>query len=168
MDVAGNKIIRPHIIRGVNRRSVQDIHQEIRAFQQGHEQSPEARFVGWFVRLPGFVRRRTLALMFKNPHWIKESYGTVLLTSIGMFGEGGGWGIPVSNHTLQVTLGGIAEKPLVVDGRVETRETLSVTLTFDHDVVDGARPARFTQRFKELVEGGYGLDDINPRVDKVT
>ncbi len=159
VEVAGRKTIRPHIIRGVNRRSVWDIHHEIRAFQQEHTQSQESKFIEWFVLLPGFARRACLTFLFKNPHWIKDYYGTVLLTSIGMFGEGGGWGIPVSNHTLQITLGGIAEKPHIVDGRMETRETLSVTVTFDHDVVDGAPAARFTQRLKELVESGYGLSE---------
>jgi pyruvate/2-oxoglutarate dehydrogenase complex dihydrolipoamide acyltransferase (E2) component len=90
---------------------------------------------------------------------IKEYYGTVLVTSIGMFGEGSGWGIPVPNHTLQLTRGGIFEKPGVVDSRIEVREYLSVTISFDHDIVDGAPAARFTQRLKELIESGFGLRD---------
>ena len=98
-----------------------------------------------------------LYIRFKKPQLIKEYYGTVLVTSIGMFGEGGGWGIPVPNHTLQLTLGGIAEKPGVVEGRIEIREYLSLTVSFDHDIIDGAPAARFTQRFKELIETGYGL-----------
>jgi pyruvate/2-oxoglutarate dehydrogenase complex dihydrolipoamide acyltransferase (E2) component len=47
----------------------------------------------------------------------------------------------------------------VVDGRIEIREYLCMTLCFDHDVVDGAPAARFTARFKELVESGYGLEE---------
>jgi pyruvate/2-oxoglutarate dehydrogenase complex dihydrolipoamide acyltransferase (E2) component len=64
----------------------------------------------------------------------------------------------VPNHTLQVTLGGIAEKPGVVEGRIEIREYLSVTISIDHDIIDGAPATRFAQRFKELVESGYGLE----------
>ena len=82
----------------------------------------------------------------------------MLVTSVGMFGTGSGWGIPVPNHTLQLTLGGIAEKPGVVDHRIEVREYLSVTVSFDHDIVDGAPAARFTQRLKELIETGYGME----------
>jgi pyruvate/2-oxoglutarate dehydrogenase complex dihydrolipoamide acyltransferase (E2) component len=77
-----------------------------------------------------------------------------------MFGEGGGWGIGTSVHTVQLLVGGIDEKPGVVDGRVEPRELLSVTLSFDHDVVDGAPAARFASRLQELVESGAGLDDL--------
>jgi pyruvate/2-oxoglutarate dehydrogenase complex dihydrolipoamide acyltransferase (E2) component len=74
-----------------------------------------------------------------------------------MFGQGGGWGLPVPAHSLQITLGGIAQKPGVADDRIEIREYLSVTISLDHDVVDGAPAARFTRCFQELVEQGAGL-----------
>jgi pyruvate/2-oxoglutarate dehydrogenase complex dihydrolipoamide acyltransferase (E2) component len=82
-----------------------------------------------------------------------------MVTAVGMFGKGGGWGIPVPNFPLTVTLGGVAEKPGVVEGQIEVREYLDVTLSFDHDVIDGAPAARFTQQFRELVEKGYGLSE---------
>jgi pyruvate/2-oxoglutarate dehydrogenase complex dihydrolipoamide acyltransferase (E2) component len=50
----------------------------------------------------------------------------------------------------------------------EIREYLSMTVLFDHDVVDGAPVARFVQRLKELLETCYGLDEAfeaaNPAV----
>jgi hypothetical protein len=36
---------------------------------------------------------------------------------------------------------------------------LSLTISFDHDIIDGAPAARFTERLKELIESGYGLGD---------
>ncbi|MFO7631459.1 MAG: 2-oxo acid dehydrogenase subunit E2 [Caldilinea sp.] len=116
-------------------------------------------FIEWFVRLPGLVRRLFYWVLFKNPHLLKEYYGTVMMSAVGMFGTGGGWGIPVSNHTLQLTLGGIAEKPGIVDNQIEIRKYLSVTISFDHDIIDGVPAARFTQRLKELMESSYGLCD---------
>ena len=74
-----------------------------------------------------------------------------------MFGNVPGWGIPIPTYTLSITVGGIAEKLGVVDGRIESREYLSITISFDHDIVDGAPAVRFTQRLKELIESGYGL-----------
>ena len=79
------------------------------------------------------------------------------ITAVGMFGKGGGWGIPVAEHTLMITLGGIAEKPGVVDGQIAIREHLSLTLSINHAIVDGAPAARFAQRLKELIESDYGL-----------
>jgi len=58
-----------------------------------------------------------------------------------------------------VALGGIVEKPGVVDGCIAIREYLDLTLLFDHDVIDGAPAARFTARFQELIESAYGLDE---------
>jgi pyruvate/2-oxoglutarate dehydrogenase complex dihydrolipoamide acyltransferase (E2) component len=158
VEVDGKKTIRPHILRGVNKKKLDEIHQEIREFQRGHESSQESKFLEWFVLLPGFMRRLFYLALFKNPKLLKEYYGTVMMTAVGMFGTGSGWGIPVPNHTLQLTLGGIAKKPGIIDDRIEVREYLSVTISFDHDIVDGAPAARFTQRLKELIESGYGLD----------
>jgi pyruvate/2-oxoglutarate dehydrogenase complex dihydrolipoamide acyltransferase (E2) component len=76
-----------------------------------------------------------------------------------MFGRGSGWGIPLPTYTLSITVGGISEKPVVVNGKIESRECLNITASFDHNVVDGAPAARFTQRLKELIESGCGLYD---------
>jgi pyruvate/2-oxoglutarate dehydrogenase complex dihydrolipoamide acyltransferase (E2) component len=159
VEVDGHKIIRPHIIRAVNKKTFREIHEEIRAFQAGHEVGREGKFIGRFVLLPAFIRRFFLKILFKYPRMLKEMNGTVSLTAVGMFGSGAGWGIPVSNHTLQITLGGIVEKPALINGQVENREYLCMTISFDHDIVDGAPAARFVQRLKELVEGGYGIDE---------
>jgi pyruvate/2-oxoglutarate dehydrogenase complex dihydrolipoamide acyltransferase (E2) component len=158
VEVDGRRMIRPHIIRAVNKKSFPELNTEVRTFQSAHQESSEARFVDWFTRLPATLRRLSLGLAFKNPQLMKRMMGTVSMTGLGMFGSGGFWGIPVPNHTLQVTLGGIAEKPGVVEGRIEIREYLSVTISIDHDIIDGAPATRFAQRFKELVESGYGLE----------
>jgi pyruvate/2-oxoglutarate dehydrogenase complex dihydrolipoamide acyltransferase (E2) component len=47
-----------------------------------------------------------------------------------------------------------------VEGRIEPREILNLTVAFDHDIVDGAPATRFTRRLVELIESGYGLDEI--------
>jgi pyruvate/2-oxoglutarate dehydrogenase complex dihydrolipoamide acyltransferase (E2) component len=72
-------------------------------------------------------------------------------------GIGGSWGIPLGHHPLVVALGGIARRPGIVDDRIEIREVLSVTVLFDHDVIDGAPVAVFLQRLRELMESGSGL-----------
>ncbi len=90
----------------------------------------------------------------------KNLAGTVGLTAVGMFGKGAGWGIlPANAHPLWMTVGGIGEKPGVVDGHIAIRDYLSLTISFDHNIIDGAPAARFTERLKDLIESGYGLDD---------
>jgi pyruvate/2-oxoglutarate dehydrogenase complex dihydrolipoamide acyltransferase (E2) component len=83
-----------------------------------------------------------------------------------MFGKGAGWGIPPATPpSLWITVGGIGEKPGVVDGQIAIQDYLSLTISFDHVIIDGAPAARFTQRLKELIEDGYGLDDSTVKSD---
>ena len=159
IELEGRKVVLPHFIRGANKRSFRDIHSEIRAVQARPDKTREFGVL-WFVRLPRFVRDIFYWFVFKNPRWLKASFCTVGLTAVGMFGTGGGWAIPYNVHSLDVALGGIGEKPGVVEGRIEIREYLCLTLMFDHDIIDGAPAARFTQRFKELIESSYSLHDL--------
>ncbi len=148
-----------HIVRGANTKTFRDIHEEIRAIQAKPMSGGEVQAVQSLRVLPGFVRQIFLWLVSKNPHLVKQNMGTVALTAIGMFGNRGGWGIDAPIHTLGIVVGGIAERPAIVDGRIENREYLSVTLDFDHDLIDGAPAARFAQRLCELIESSYGLYD---------
>jgi 2-oxoacid dehydrogenases acyltransferase (catalytic domain) len=49
-------------------------------------------------------------------------------------------------HSLGLVVGGIAQKPAVVAGRIEPREILKLSVAFGHDVVDVAPAARFVRR----------------------
>jgi pyruvate/2-oxoglutarate dehydrogenase complex dihydrolipoamide acyltransferase (E2) component len=149
----------PYIIRVANHKTVREIHQEIRAAKV---QEVAKVAVGFTLvqYLPTFLFRFFLWMVGRNPQLVKKYVGTVALTSVGMFGKGAGWGIPPATPpALWVTIGGIGEKPGVVDGQIAIREYLSLTISFDHDIVDGAPAARFTARLKELIESGYGLFD---------
>jgi pyruvate/2-oxoglutarate dehydrogenase complex dihydrolipoamide acyltransferase (E2) component len=108
---------------------------------------------------PGVLRRLFFRVLRRSPGWLKRTAGTTLVTSVGMFGTGRGWAVGiVPLHTLALTVGGITPKPGVVDGRIEPREYLALTASFDHDVVDGAPAARFVARLREVVENAEVLD----------
>lgn len=62
-------------------------------------------------------------------------------------------------YTLAATVGGIAEKPAVVKGRIVPRELLSLTVDFDHDLVDGAPAARFVRDLRARLERAEGLEE---------
>jgi pyruvate/2-oxoglutarate dehydrogenase complex dihydrolipoamide acyltransferase (E2) component len=153
----------PHIIRAAQRKSFREIHDEIRAVQTrpARSQQRSSPLMRLAPHVPSFVRQIFYRWLLKSPQRLKRYSGTCLVTSVGMFGRGSGWGITfLPMHTLGLTVGGIAEKPGVIDGRIEIREYLDLTITFDHDVVDGAPAARFAQRLKELLESGYGVNPI--------
>ena len=158
--VDGQSFPLAHIIRAANRRTVREIHDEIRAVQACPAASPslqQAHAVDAFVRLPAWMRHLVERAIGKRPRVWKQLFGTLALTAVGMFGAGSGWGLALTAHTLGVTVGGISSQPTVVDGKVVTHEYLSLTVDFDHDIVDGAPAARFVQHLKELIERGAGL-----------
>ena len=157
VEMDGHRFPMVHIMRAVNKRSFRDLHDEIRAVQADPQTSREMQLAKRVLLLPAFARRLIYRVINRRPHLQKRYLGTVAVTAVGMFGTGGGWGLGLPKHTLAVTIGGIAEKPGVVDGRIEIREYLCLTLNFDHDIVDGAPAARFAQRFKDLIEQGAVL-----------
>jgi len=150
----------PHVIKAANQKTLTEIHNEIRA-AQGEDRNL-SRTMPWINRyyyLPGFIRSLLWKRWLGSPAWRKRLTGTVGISAVGMFGKGTGWWIPVPTYTLSITVGGISEKRGVVNGEKEIREWLSITASFDHNIVDGAPAARFSQRLKELIESGYGLSD---------
>jgi pyruvate/2-oxoglutarate dehydrogenase complex dihydrolipoamide acyltransferase (E2) component len=155
--VRGERLGVPHVVRGANRRSLRSIHDEIRAAGESPDPTDLSGAASLALRLPGVVRR----LAWRLPQWFpgrwKEMAGTAAVTSVGMFGDGGGWAVSPTNYTVQVTVGGIAERPRVVDGALSTRELLHLTVTVDHDVVDGAPAARFAGRLRALMEDAHGI-----------
>jgi pyruvate/2-oxoglutarate dehydrogenase complex dihydrolipoamide acyltransferase (E2) component len=162
IEADGERLPLAQIIRAANKRTYREIHDEIRAIQaeRKREQSlPYGRLLWLYPLVPAFIRRLAFRVLLKNPHWIKRSIGTVQLTAVGMFGKGGGWAITRPFYTLAIAVGGIAERPKLVDGHIEAHDILSLTLSFDHDIIDGAPATRFSQRLKDLIESGYGLVD---------
>ena len=78
----------------------------------------------------------------------------------GMFGEGLRWGIGLLYiHTVGLWVGAIAEKPMAYEGSIALRKCLHLTLSIDHDVVDGAPAGRFVGTFIKLLESGVVLDE---------
>jgi pyruvate/2-oxoglutarate dehydrogenase complex dihydrolipoamide acyltransferase (E2) component len=164
--IGDRRALMGYTVRRANHKTYQEIHQEIRSVQSGP--APPSRGMpawlqkafllppplsGWFGAVLDLAVRR-------DPTIFTSMAGTVGITAVGMFGKGqGGWGVAPLTHGLNLIVGGIAWKPAVVEGRVEPREILDLTVMYDHDVIDGAPAARFTQRLVELIEGGYGLDE---------
>jgi pyruvate/2-oxoglutarate dehydrogenase complex dihydrolipoamide acyltransferase (E2) component len=157
-----------HIIQGANRKTYREIHQEIRRVQT--EPAPASRGMPtWFrsaMLLPWPLSKLVKALMAfatrRDPTIRVSASGTVFVTAVGMFGRGhSGWGIATTPHSLGLVVGSMAWKPAVVEGRVEPREILHLTVLFDHDVVDGAPATRFVRRLVELIESGSGLGEMS-------
>lgn len=153
----GRRVPAPYVLQGANRKTFRQIHDEIRAIQSKPQERAEQRFSGWFLRLPWPIRRLFYWIVQRFPGRFRHMNSSVLVTAVGMFSRGASWAITKPSHTLTLAIGGIAEKPGVVDGRIEPREYLHLTVSVDHDIVDGGPIARFGRDFATFVEEGYGI-----------
>lgn len=52
-------------------------------------------------------------------------------------------------------VGRITRKPVITGNKVRARRMMTLSLTFDHRLVDGAPAARFLQRIRQLIEQPY-------------
>ncbi len=164
-DVAGQKQIMPYMIRAANRKTFLEIHHEIRSAQVQDLANVKVGGAKALQVVPAWLFRPFFWVVSwigrRNPQVWKQNWGTVCITSVGMFVIGAGWGMPPTEPTLTITVGGIGEKPGIVDGQIVIRDYLSLTISFDHTLIDGAPAARFAERLKELIESGYGLMDLD-------
>ncbi|MFB7799654.1 dihydrolipoamide acetyltransferase family protein [Isoptericola sp. NPDC056134] len=69
--------------------------------------------------------------------------GTLTITNIGVFGVDSGTPILNPGEPAILGLGQVARRPWEHDGEVALRQVTTLSLTFDHRVVDGEQGARF-------------------------
>jgi pyruvate/2-oxoglutarate dehydrogenase complex dihydrolipoamide acyltransferase (E2) component len=166
--VDGEYIPMGYIIRKVNKKGIKEITKEIRTAQkEAADKSTQVliKNITWIEKFvlnsPVFIKKLLLWILRRNGILKKKYMGTVGLTAIGMIGKFSGGIIPLGGTTaILVTVGGIKKKPGVVANRIEIREYLNMTVTFDHDIVDGGPLARFTGRLTELMENAFGLTNL--------
>jgi pyruvate dehydrogenase E2 component (dihydrolipoamide acetyltransferase) len=78
--------------------------------------------------------------------------GTFTITNLGIYGIE--LFTPIVNvpQCAILGVGRIAERPVVMPGRIEARPIVYLSLSFDHRLVDGAPAAMFLQKLKEQLE----------------
>jgi pyruvate/2-oxoglutarate dehydrogenase complex dihydrolipoamide acyltransferase (E2) component len=151
------KIPEPFGIAAAQRKSFWQIHDEIRAAQR----QVDGRLGGlsgasWGRFIPSFLFELFIRLASRSIRMVRR-YGAISVTSVGMFGHQASWFVPLSGSTVAIAVGSLVWRPVLVDGKVEPREHLCLTASFDHDVVDGAPAARFMRRFAEILQSGDAL-----------
>jgi 2-oxoisovalerate dehydrogenase E2 component (dihydrolipoyl transacylase) len=85
------------------------------------------------------------------------SGGTVTVTNVGSFGAD--FGTPIINHpeSAILAIGVIEPRALVVKGRVEARPAVTLSLSFDHRVLDGAEAGRAMKALGDVLESPFRL-----------
>src|SRR5581483_6803351 len=96
------------------------------------------------------ARERTL-----RPGDVRD--GTFTISNLGMFGVDAFHAIVNAPQAAILAVGRILDRIVAVDGAPAVRPMMTVSLSFDHRVVDGAEGARFLDTLAALVEEPAGL-----------
>jgi pyruvate/2-oxoglutarate dehydrogenase complex dihydrolipoamide acyltransferase (E2) component len=150
----GGPVAVARLVSDADRRSVADLSRELHEARRSSTAvaSTRERWLAHVTPVPGVIPVLYAAL--GRTQGGRRLSGTVLVTAVGMFGGGAGFGIPpLGIHSLSVVVGAVSTRPWVHDGAVCPRDLLDVTISVDHRVVDGAPAARFAADLRHLLEG---------------
>jgi pyruvate dehydrogenase E2 component (dihydrolipoamide acetyltransferase) len=78
--------------------------------------------------------------------------GTFTVTNLGMFSIRNFSAIINPPQAAILAVGEIYQEPAAIDGKVQIRAFMDVSVSCDHRIVDGVKGARFVQDFVELIE----------------
>jgi pyruvate dehydrogenase E2 component (dihydrolipoamide acetyltransferase) len=84
--------------------------------------------------------------------------GTFSVSALGMFGVDGFTPVINPPNTAILGVGRLRDDVVVVDGQVSTTKRLTLSLTWDHRVFDGAPAAQFCQTIVQLLADPAALD----------
>jgi len=77
---------------------------------------------------------------------------TFSISNLGMFGIHEFTAVINPPEAGILAVGGIEETPVVVDGEVQVRPRMRITMSCDHRVIDGAQGSRFLATLKKMLE----------------
>ena len=98
--------------------------------------------------------RMTLIRKVRENRFLPDdiSGSTFTLSAMGMFGtQQFTANINVPENAI-LAVGAIIDKPVVVDGGIQIRPMMNLTLTYDHRAIDGAEAGKFMRTLMSLVE----------------
>ncbi|MFW6289130.1 MAG: 2-oxo acid dehydrogenase subunit E2 [Spirochaetota bacterium] len=160
------------VIRDAANRRLEEIADEVALARASFEESRVAgrvdaadrRTMRLALFLPGFVRRALIRSLTRDPFTVKRRSGTTFVTSVSSSATGDGFIVPymAGPKAVSLAIGPVTRRAKVVGDEIVIRQCASVTLTFNHDLVDGAPAARFAARFRKAVEDGEEVANVGP------
>jgi len=85
------------------------------------------------------------------------SDGTFTITNLGMYGLDEFVAVINPPQVGIMAIGAIKDTPVAENGNVAIKPMLTLTLSYDHRVIDGAPAAAFMKRVKEMIENPYSF-----------
>ncbi|HEX5547561.1 MAG TPA: dihydrolipoamide acetyltransferase family protein [Ktedonobacterales bacterium] len=112
------------------------------------------------LSLSGIARQRTEMVARAQAGKLRPDDfqgGTFTISNLGMYGVDAFTAIINSPQAAILAVGALVDRVIPVDGQPAVRPTITLTLSCDHRVVDGARGAQFLATVAELMTDPAGL-----------
>ena len=159
--VDGTRVNRQYIIRTITAQTVAEVDREIETARENRE--GETGFLSsrtaqrLLAALPRCIVHALFGLVLRNHQRVRELSGTVFVTSVSMFTNVPGAIIPFVGgpKASSFAIGSAMKKPMVHRGSIQIREMINITVSFNHDAVDGAPAARCINTLRRLIERDY-------------
>lgn len=100
-----------------------------------------------------YDKLKTAAINHKlNSKAMKGS--TITISNFGVLGGGGMWATPVINYpeVAILAVARIQKRPIVKNGELMIRDTLNLSWSFDHRIIDGEMAASFSNFYSDLLQ----------------
>jgi pyruvate/2-oxoglutarate dehydrogenase complex dihydrolipoamide acyltransferase (E2) component len=164
-EVNGEPIVFFGVIKEPNKKTIQQIAAELRDYATAEiHEIPQLDKESKFSRMPWLLRRIILWLGINVPAVrLFCQPATFGMSSLGKYGIQSL--IPPCVSSSVFGVGSVEERPVVRDGQIVARPMLTLSLNFDHRVIDGAPAALFFKDIRDLLEGGlaaYIEQDTGP------
>ncbi len=144
-----------------------EIVSELRSFSVAEiDEHPQLSLQLKFSKMSWIVRRLILWVASLCPRLrLQAMAATFGLSSLGKYGISAVTGPAVCASMFGV--GAVKDRPVAHHGRLEIHPVMTLSLSFDHRLIDGADAARFLSEVKSLMEGGLKkyLDENAPATE---
>ncbi len=159
-ELEGGRVPEPIGIQKTQTKTFLEIQKEIREaqFNQGEKLGSLSKTT-WVRFIPGWLLGLFIRIASRNIT-LAERYGKTAVTAVGMYSSGRSWLVPLSSATILMSVGGIHVEPVLNGDRLSEAEYLHLTLSFDHNIIDGAPAARFCKHLESVISSGDLLNNL--------
>ena len=153
-EVDGQPAVFLGLIRDPHTKSLEQIARELKDYGDAELTTvPQLEVEHRFSNMPWLIRR---LIWLVGMHWVplrlRYLGATFGVSSLGKFGMKAI--IPPCVTTSTFGVGAVEDRAVVRGGEVVVRPMTTLTLNFDHRLIDGAPAARFLSDVRSLLEGG--------------
>lgn len=147
----GQRLVASAVIEQADQLSLQTIQQRIDYFKgQDFADCPEFAPIRKLHQLPLVLSRVLFGRAMQDPRVKSRVQGSFTITSLG--GRAVNRFIPLPGCTLTLGVGDITQRAIVREGQMTVAWATTLTLVFDHRVIDGALAAEILSAIKQQLE----------------